>query len=472
MTGPTDSEPASFRDPDSAVFYFEGRVLRGLSERAAADWERLRATEFFPRLVAEGKIVETRDFDGPAPLSPRGGTWAAVLEHERIPFVSYPYEWPFAMLRDAAILHLEILLAALDEGFSTKDGTAFNVQFDGVRPVFIDVGSFEAAAGPWPGYRQFCMTLLFPLLMQAHLDIAYQPYMRGSVDGLLPADMAGMFRGRRRWKKGVLRNVVLHGALERRSRSGRSDRASSEEVKAELRRSGFGIELAKATTKKLLKLVRGLDAPRRRSAWDDYRDTCSYSTADSAAKRVFVKGALAGHRVGTVLDLGANDGEYSLVAASHAERVVAVDADETVIDTLYRRLRGDGVSNVLPLVVNLADPSPAIGWRNAERASFAARARCDVVLALALVHHLVIGANTPMPQVVEWLRGFDARLIVEFVHPDDPMVRRLMADKPSGLFDDYRTDAFEALLERDFDVLTRAVLPGGTRTIYIAEPST
>ncbi|MCZ7536512.1 MAG: methyltransferase-like protein 9 [Acidimicrobiia bacterium] len=387
--------------------------------------------------------------------------------------VTYPYEWPFAMLRDAAALHLEILLAALDEGFSTKDGSAFNLQFDGVRPVFIDVGSFERVTGPWPGYRQFCRTLLFPLMIQAHLGIAYQPFLRGSVDGLLPTDVAAMFGGRRKWKKGVLRNVVLHGALERRalsSRSGRSSRSGSEEVKAELRRSGFGAELAKAMAKKLLKLVRGLDAPRRRSTWDDYRDTCSYSTADAAAKRAFVERALADHSAGTVIDLGANDGEYSLLAAQHAERVVAVDADETVIDALYRRLRSEDVTNVLPMVMNLVDPSPAIGWRNAERSSFADRVDGDVVLALALVHHLVIGANIPMPQVVDWLRGFGARLVVELVHPDDPMARRLMADKPAGLFDDYRVDAFESLLDSAFRLVEFEVLPGGTRTIYLAEP--
>jgi len=468
--GSTGAEPASFRDPDSAVFYSDGRVLRGLSDRAAADWERLCATTFFPRLIADGKVVATEPFDGIAPPSPRGDTWALVLEHERIPFVTYPYEWPFTMLRDAAALHLEILLAALDEGFSTKDGSAFNVQFTGVHPVFIDIGSFEPVTGPWPGYRQFCRTFLFPLLIQAHLGIAFQPYLRGGIEGLLPADVAGMFGGRRKWKRGVLRNVVLHGALERRAQSGKTDRASSEEVKAELRRSGFGVELAKATAKKLLKLVRSLDAARRGSTWDDYRDTCSYSDSDAAAKRAFVEQALSGTRPRTVLDLGANDGEYSMLAAVHADLVVAADADETVVDGLYRRLHQDGITNVLPIVMNLTDPSPSIGWRNEERSSFADRARPDVVLALALVHHLVIGANIPMPQVVEWLRSFDARVVVELVHPDDPMTQRLLANKPAGLFDDYGIDAFEGLLERHFDVRSREELPGGTRTIYLAEP--
>ncbi|HEV2069619.1 MAG TPA: hypothetical protein VGR26_07495, partial [Acidimicrobiales bacterium] len=231
-------EPASFRDPDSAVFYADGRVLRGLSEQGASDWRQLAGTEFFPRLVDEGQIVRTAPYGVEAPPGPRGEPWSLVLEHERIPVVSYPFEWPFAMLRQAAICHLEVLLAALDEGITTKDGTAYNVQFVGSRPVFIDLGSFAAATGPWPGYRQFCQTFLFPLLIQAHLRIAYQGLLRGSLDGLQPADVRGMFGGLRRFKRGVFRHVYLHSVAERRATS------SSESVKAELGRAGFGPELA------------------------------------------------------------------------------------------------------------------------------------------------------------------------------------------------------------------------------------
>lgn len=458
------AEPASFRDPDSGVFHLDGRILRGLSERGADDWDRLTHTSFFPRLVAEGRIVETRPYEGEAPPSPRGEAWARVVEHERIPFLSYPYEWPFAMLRDAAELHLEVLLAALDEGFSTKDGTAYNVQFAAGRPVFIDIGSFEPANGPWPGYRQFCQTLLFPLLVQAHLGIPFQPLMRGSIDGLPPLTVAPMFKGLRKWRKGVLRNVVLHGALERKVTT------SSEQMKRQLRSAGFSVELAKAMSGKLLKLVRSLDVRRSGSTWSDYRDTCTYTDDAAAAKQRFVEQAVADGTARTVLDLGANDGAYSLVAAEHADLVIAVDGDEAVIDALYRKLRADEVTNVLPLVMNLVDPSPGIGWRNLERSSFSERARPDVVLALALVHHLAIGANVPLPQVVDWLRSFDARVVVEFVDPADPMAQRLLGNKPAGLFDDYTEAGFESLIGKQFEVRRREVLPGATRTIYLLEP--
>jgi ribosomal protein L11 methylase PrmA len=461
-------DPGSFRDPDSAVFSRDGVILRGLSARAKADWDRLAATAFFGRLTASGALVGTaeagEDELAAAPPSPRGTPWAAVLRHERVPVVSYPYEWPFAMLREAALCQLDVLAAALDEGMSLKDGTAYNVAFVGTRPTFIDVGSFEPSTGPWPGYRQFCQTMLFPLLIQAHLGVPFQALLRGSVDGLSPSEVRGMFSGLSRVRKGVLRNVVLHSALEKRFTG------STEKTKSDLRQAGFGTELAKATTAKLRALVAGLEVHRAASTWSDYRDTCSYSDADAQAKQAFVRSALAETSPSLVLDLGANDGEYALVAAEHADHVVAVDADHEVVDRLYRRLRAGGRDDILPLVMNLTDPSGGLGWRNRERAPFADRVRPDMTLALALVHHLAIGANVPLAEVVAWLRSWGGRLVVEFVHPEDVQVARLLANKPAGLFDDYGRATFEAMLAEHFAVHRHEALPGGTRTLYLAEP--
>jgi SAM-dependent methyltransferase len=464
-------DPGSLRDPGSAVFTSGGHVRRGLSHQAASDWERLTATSFFGRLCESGQVVATAVHEGDAPPSPRGEPWALVLEHERVPVVTYPYEWPFAMLREAALNQLDVLLAALEEGMSLKDGTAYNVQFFGSRPCFVDVGSFEPASGPWPGYRQFCQTMLFPLLIQAHVGVPYQPLLRGRIDGPTPTDVAGMFSGTRRFRKGVLRNVALHSLLERKVT------APSEKVKGELRSSGFSTDLAKATARNLRKLVAGLEVGKRGSAvdhdpsiWSGYRSTCSYSDDDAETKRDFVRAALSEGATGQVLDLGANDGAYSVLAAEHADYVVAVDGDEKVVDLLFRRLRTEKRENVLPLVMNLADPSGGTGWRNRERASFADRVQPDVTLALALVHHLVIGANVPLSEVVDWLGSFGGRLVVEFVHVDDPMVERLLASKPAGLFDDYQRDAFERLLGERFLVHRQQTLPRGTRTMYLAEP--
>jgi hypothetical protein len=440
-------------------------VLRGLSERAAAEWDRLRASSAFAALTDRGALVRTTERDGATgTVSPRGIPWARVLEHERIPVISYPYEWPFAMLRDAAALELEVLREALGDGLTLKDGTIYNVQFTGARPVFIDVGSFTPATGPWPGYRQFCETALFPLLMQAHLGLAPQLLLRGRIDGIDAAQARALFRGRRVFKRGVFKNVVLQAALQAKVTT------SSEAMKRELSTSGAGIELARAAAKKLHRLVTRLERRRAHSVWSDYRDTCTYDDAAAAAKRAFVDRAVRRTPPGVVLDLGTNDGAYALLAAAHARAVVACDFDEVVVDALYRKLRAGGPANVLPLVVDLTDPSPALGWANRERASWHERVRPDVVLALALVHHLAIGANVPLPMVVDWLRSFGARVVVEFVDPDDPQSQRLLANKPAGLFVDYTRQNFEVLLARRFTVRERAEQPGQPRVLYELEP--
>ncbi|MFY1702566.1 methyltransferase domain-containing protein [Micromonospora sp. WMMA1923] len=458
-------EPASFRDPGNQVFHAGAQVLRGLDAQSARHWHALAATDFFPTLLAEGKVCGTEAVD-PTRV-PDGHRWAAVLRHERIPFVSHPYEWSSAMLRDAALLHLEILLRALPAGFTTKDGSAYNLQFQGAGPVFIDVGSFEPVRDgePWAGYRQFCQTLLYPLLLTAHLGWDFRPLLRAQVDGVEPEQMRRLFTGTRRLLPGVPTHVHLHGAMQARNAA-----SSTSDVRAQLRAAGYSRDLALATVRGLQRLVRRLDRPPTASHWAHYQRTCGYTDADRAGKERFVETALtAAGRPRLVLDLGANDGRYARVAARHADYVVAVEQDPEVVDTLYRALRADDERRILPLVMDLADPSPGGGWRGVERAGFAARAAADVVLALAVVHHLALGRNVPLPAVLDWLADCCApggRLVVEFVHPGDPMARRLLANKPDGLFPDYRRETFEALLTSRFRLERQLDLPSGTRTLY------
>lgn len=464
-----EREPASFRDPANEVFYVDGQVRRGLRGEAAADWHALAATGFFARMVEQGKICATEPAEDPEQGGPAPHGFEVVLHHERVPFISYPYEWTFSMLRDAALLHLELLRAAVPEQMITKDGSAYNLQWHGASPLFIDLGSFQRLRDgePWAGYRQFCQTMLYPLLLQAHLGVDFQPWLRGRVDGIDPSQMRGLFSGSRRWRAGVLKHVHLQHALERRFAG-----SSGRQVRDDLRSAGFNAELVAATLRGLEKLVSGLDWRPPDSHWAEYRDTCSYSAGDADAKRAFVEEVLAGaDGLGLVLDLGANDGTYARLAARHAEYVVAVESEHPVADALYRQLRQEGERRVLPLVMDLADPSPGIGWRSRERAGFERRGHADAVLALALVHHLAIGRNVPLPEVLDWLAGLGRQVIVEFVDPTDPMARRLLANKPEGLFADYHVETFERLLAERFTVTRRQQLPSGTRTLYAVVPS-
>jgi ribosomal protein L11 methylase PrmA len=446
-------------------------VYRALSERGAEDWRALAGSSLFDRLVADGSLVATEEVspnalgDAAAGALPEGTE--AMLRHERIPFVSYPYEWTFGMLRDAALLQLDLELEALDAGLTLKDATPYNVQFRGSAPVFIDVGSFEQLreGEPWAGYRQFCMLFLYPLLLQAYKDVPFQPWLRGSIDGMTPSEAASLFTLRDRLRRGVLTHVTLHARLERRYQE-----REGGEVKQELRRASFKTELIKANVQRLRKLVSKLRWKAGDTAWTGYREECTYTDADAEAKSAFVREAVASARPGLVWDMGCNDGAYSRIAAGHCDQVVAFDNDHATVEALYRSLRADDERRILPLVANLADPSPGLGWRGLERRPLEDRGTPDLVLALALIHHVSITANVPIAGFLDWLVDLGAAVVIEFPKREDPMVKRLLSGKRDGSNADYELETFERLLGERFDVERTEPLPSGDRVLYQARP--
>ena len=441
-------------------------MLRALSEEGLADWNALAQTKLFSGFVARGSLIETEVVEA-RETAPELDGWAALLRHERIPFVSYPYEWTFGMLKDAALLQLELLLAALDENLILKDGSPYNVQFRGTRPVFIDVGSFEQLreGEPWVGYRQFCMLLLYPLLLQAYKGVPYHAWLRGAIDGISPQECRNLLSLRDLFRRGVFTHVYLHSRLESRYGDRRRD------VKRELRSAGFGKELIRANIRRLEKLVRGLEWTPGRSEWSDYA-LAAPRERDAEAKTAFVRAAVGARRWNLVWDLGCNDGFYSRIAAENARYVVAVDGDNAVIELLYRSLAEEGNASILPLAMNIVDASPNLGWRGLERKAFDERGHPDLTLCLALLHHVTITGNVPIGEFLEWLRGLGTSLVIEFPTREDPMVQRLLAAKREGMHADYDRDVFERSLSDAFAVERSEELPSGTRVLYLAHPST
>jgi SAM-dependent methyltransferase len=460
-------EPGSFRDPDSRIFTADGRVLRLLSAQGLADWEALSASPLFTELQREGKLVGTRATDEVAdvPDALHDGV-AGVLEHDVVPVVSYPYEWTFGMLHDAALLQLELVRRSIEAGLILKDSTPYNVQFRGARPLFVDVGSFERLreGEPWAGYRQFCMLFLYPLLLQAWKDVPFQPWLRGRTEGMTPQECRNLLSLRDRFRRGSLTHVFLHARLERRYENRDVD------VKGELKKAGFRKELILANVKGLERLVSRLEWRPAGSAWSEYGPTTTYSDEDAERKAAFVAEAVASEQPRLVWDLGCNEGRHARIAAETAEHVVAVDADALVVDRLYEALKAEGHSTILPLTMNLADPSPGLGWRGLERRPLAERGRPDLALCLALVHHVSISGNVPVAELLDWLRELDAALVLEFPTPDDPMVRRLLARKRAHDHPDYRRDWFERCLGERFDVVRSEELSSGTRVLYVVHP--
>ncbi|MGF1622951.1 MAG: hypothetical protein ACFCUR_20365 [Rhodomicrobiaceae bacterium] len=457
-------EHGSYRDRDGTVFYRGGRVFRSLSAEAAGNWQTLQEAPFFEACRNSGQIIESWDVDAREAGWPAAES-AAVLEHARVPFISYPYEWTFGMLKDAALLQLDLLRKALASDMILKDSTPYNIQWRGVHPVFIDIPSFEPLkpGEPWVGYRQFCELFLYPLMLQAYKGIDYKPWLRGRIDGIPAADMRGLMSSRDLLRPGVLLHVIAQSALQQRYSESKTN------VRSELAEAGFGKALIVRNVEKLQGIVSKLAPRRTKTEWSDYDRTHSYDEAEFNRKVEFVRNAAATRRWRLAWDLGCNTGTFSRIVDEHADHVVAMDGDWMAIEHFYQREKsGNGSKTILPLVINLADASPNQGWLGAERKGLAERGRPELTLCLALIHHIVIGANIPLADFIGWLASLRTAVVIEFVGREDEMVQTLLANRKDQ-YDDYHPENFRAVLAEHFDIKAEQDLKGGKRRIFFAE---
>jgi ribosomal protein L11 methylase PrmA len=392
--------------------------------------------------MAKGDLVGTAEADAatlPATAaSGPAGRPAAVLEHEPIAVVSYPYEWPFALLKRAALLHLDLHLDALEHGVQLVDGSACNVQFRGTRPVFIDVLSFRpyAEGEYWDGYRQFCAGFLAPLLLTAWRGIPYQAWYRGSLSGIPVEELAPLLPARARFSPTCLMHVCLQAALVRReARRGRP--AQDARPRRPLRKSSL-----RGLLTSLRAGIARLEPPGHASTpWAGYAEASPYTADEASRKADFVVRYARRCRPRLLWDIGCNTGHYGeLCLGSGAAQVVGFDSDPGALEGAVARA-DRGRLAFLPLQVDVMNPTPAMGWALAERRSLGERGPPDGMLALALLHHLAIGGNVPLDDAVDWLVGLAPSGVIEFVPKGDPMVQRLLAR---------RRDIFPAYTEERF----------------------
>ena len=458
-------EPGSFRDREGRVYYYEGSVYRGISETAYLNWLELSRSAFFKHACQAGKLVVTEEVESQPLRELTGLHWKALLKHEKIPYISYPYEWCFGMLKDAALLQLELMDAALADDIILKDATSFNLQWKGVKPVFIDIPSFETLRDnePWVGYRQFCQLFLYPLMLQAYKNVAFHNWLRGNIDGIEPADFHRLLSLSDYMKPGILPHVVLHSKLQ----ASHADTETT--LKAGIQDAGFNKSLIQANVRKLRQLVERLQWNQTQSEWARYTQQHSYTDADMQAKEDFVRRST--HRSPRRLswDLGANTGKFSRIAAENSEYVLAMDLDHLAVEYMYQALQKEGVRNILPLVMNMAQPSPNLGWQGKERKNLSERDKPDFTLCLALIHHLVISANIQVSEFIEWLASLGTSVVIEFVTKQDPMVKKLLRNKRDH-YADYEEEFFEATLASHFQIVEKQALQSGTRILYYAEP--
>jgi ribosomal protein L11 methylase PrmA len=458
---------ASFRDPSGFVFWREGRPYRQIQRSFAAEWDAFEASPLKQRLLADGRLIAYETVSVELAQAPGAH---AVIRPERIDVVSYPYEWTFGGLREAALLTLDIELEALAAGWSLKDASAYNIQFRDARPIHIDSLSFEPYedGAPWVAYRQFCEQFLAPLALVARRDVRLAELLRLGPDGI-PLDLASrLLPWRTRLNFGLLSHLHLHAGAQVRHAADAADAANATDGDGggAARRTRLPRARLEGLLRNLRATVAGLDWRPAGTEWADYAEHTSYGERAAADKDRLVD-ELVREVPGTRLwDLGANTGRFSRIAADAGKRVVALDIDPAAAERHFRAIRAADRTDILPLVADIANPSPALGWAGRERRSLLERADADVVMALALVHHLAIGRNVPLAMILGLFADFAPWAIVEFVPKDDPMVRRLLATR-RDVFADYDLDGFRAAAASRFEIVREARIAESPRVLFL-----
>jgi ribosomal protein L11 methylase PrmA len=432
--------------------------VRTVAPGFAETFDAVRATGVYDALIGEGLLVAHRELDPATAPEPAH----ALLEPDRIAFISHPYEWSPSQLRAAALHTLRVADVCLDHGVVLRDASAYNVQFVGTRPVFIDTLSFEPRVedAPWRAYGQFCRHFLAPLALQTLVDHRLADLLRTNIDGV-PLDLASsLLPWRTRLRPGLLTHIHAHASASARGQA---------DPDAEQRRATMSDRALLGLIDSLRGTVRGLEWSGTGTTWADYyTEAAHYTDASLATKDEVVGDFVARIAPGTVFDLGANTGRFSRVTAATGADVIALDIDHGAVENAYRDLveRPPSSGSILPLRYDLANPSPGIGWATSERESLVERGPADLGLALALIHHVAIGNNVPLSMIAAHLAQLCRSLVIEWVPIDDPKVRVLLATRDRG-YDDYDYDAFLAAFGVWFDDVDAVALPGSGRRLHL-----
>lgn len=452
---------SSFRDPSGFLFRREGVLYRQVNNLYKENYRRLVESGLYDRLVSTGLLIPHEEVDE-QPFEEDSAY--LVLRPEPLKFISYPYEWCFSQLKDAALVTMEIQKSALKYDLSLKDSSAYNIQFHEGRPILIDSLSFEVyrEGEPWVAYRQFCQHFLAPLALMAYRDVRFGQLLRVYIDGL-PLDLAtGLLPKRTLIDFGLLTHLHLHAAAQKRYAGETVDK---EDVSRAMSRNSFLglIDSLENTINKLRWKPSGTE-------WGDYYEASAghYSRKAFEHKREKVAKFIERIQPNSVWDLGANVGEFSRLASERGIPTLAFDIDPAAVERNYLACRENEDVNLLPLLMDLTNPSPALGWQNRERKSFLERAPAGAVLALALIHHLAIGNNVPLPDLADFFQQLGRWLIVEFIPKSDSQVKRLLAMR-EDIFPQYNEESFKDVFAGRFEILDEVPIQDSQRALYLME---
>jgi hypothetical protein len=447
---------ASFRDPSGFLYRANGVLYRQVNQAYQAEYDLLMTSGLYQELVDAHLLIPHQEVEIPAADPARA---YKVLQPEPLEFVSYPYEWCFSQLKDAALTTLRIQKRALKHGMSLKDASAYNIQFRRGRPVLIDTLSFEAylEGSPWVAYRQFCQHFLAALSLAAYRDVRLAQLLRVHIDGLPLALAARLLPWRTRLNFALAVHIHAHAASQQRF-AGRAAAPTQKVSRAALLGLLDSLESA----------VRKLKWSPASTAWSDYYDETNYTPAGLEHKQRLVAEFLEQVQPTSVWDLGANTGRFSRLASGRGIPTLAFDNDPLAVEKAYLEVKANKEANLLPLLLDLTNPSPAIGWENQERLALLQRGPADAILALALVHHLAIGNNLPLGRIAAFFARLGRWLVVEFAPKPDSQVQRLLASR-LDIFPDYSVEGFERAFSAHFTLRRAELIQDSQRRLYLFE---
>jgi ribosomal protein L11 methylase PrmA len=451
---------SSFQDPSGFVFRQNQTLYRQINAVYHPHYTQLMDSGLYQALVDAGQLVSHCDvstqFDLPQ---------AIVIEPQQIHHISYPYEWCFSQLKDAALLTLNIQKTALEHGMNLKDATAYNVQFESGRPIFIDTLSFEpyVEGKPWVAYQQFCKHFLAPLALMAYTDTRLNQLLLSNIDGI-PLDLAAKLLPLKSWFN---LHLLTHIGAQAKFQAKYARVPANAQAGLQKQRSVSKLGLL-ALLDSLTSAINSLDFKPQGTEWADYyAANNNYSGIAFEHKKELVLQALEATKGKTLWDLGANTGVFSRLGCQLGMYVCAYDIDPEAVEAHYRSQKASSQTEaILPLILNLRTPSPAIGWHNQERNSFNQRGPADVVMALALVHHLAIGCNLPLEKIAHQFADLGQWLIIEFVPKADEQVQKLLYAR-EDIFTAYDETGFEAAFDAYFQTVEKTVIADSCRTLYV-----
>ena len=442
---------SSFRDPDGYMVQREDGIYRVINESYRDDYNLLMKTGLYDKLTEDNLLIAHEEVFGAYKNDKVFRSAYKVLKPVQIPYISYPYEWCFSQLKDAAILTLKIQRIALEYGMSLKDASAYNIQFFKCKPIFIDTLSFERwKETPWIAYGQFCRHFLAPLALMSYKDVRLSQLLRIYIDGI-PLDLASeLLPFKTHW------NFFLEMNLHWQAKAQKVQMKNNKIIKE----PKFSLNSLLNVIASLESCVKGLKW-RPEGEWIDYVDCNNYSPKAIPDKRRIVRSFLDKINPKIVWDLGGNTGDFSIKARDDEVQHICFDMDYSCVELCY--LRHD--VSILPLVMDFTNPSSSIGWDDEERMSFGERGKADVVMALALIHHLAISNHLSFPMIAKFMAKFCKHLIIEFVPKNDSQIKKLTTRSiPS-----YTQDNFEKEFGEYFKIEQKIKIEDSERWMYLME---